>query len=43
MDKHTNSISLRTVVEKAFAGVAATVIIVFVTAGTAAMCFPQIA
>ena len=43
MDKHTNSFSLRAAVEKVFAGIAATVIIVFVATGTAAMCFPQIA
>jgi hypothetical protein len=43
MDKHTDSFSLRKAVEKVFAGLAATVIIVFVAAGTAAMCFPQIA
>ena len=43
MNKHTDSLSLRNVVEKVFAGFAAAVIIVFVSAGTAAMCFPQIA
>jgi hypothetical protein len=43
MNKHTDSFSLRGAVEKAFAGFAAAVIIVFVSAGTAAMCFPNIA
>ena len=43
MNKPTDSFSLRAVAEKLFAGVAAAVIIVFVSAGTAAMCFPQIA
>ena len=43
MNKHTNSFSLRTAVEKVFAGFAAAVIIVFVSAGTAVMCFPTLA
>ena len=43
MSKQTDSFSLRTVVEKVFAGVAATVIIAFVSAGTVAMCYPAIA
>ena len=43
MNKHPNGFSLRTVVEKVFAGVAATMIIAFVSAGTVAMCFPSIA
>ncbi len=43
MNKHTDSFSLRAVVEKVFAGLAATVIFVFVAAGTVTMCFPNIA
>jgi cell division protein FtsN len=43
MHKHTDSFSLRTAVEKVFAGFAATVIIAFISAGTVAMCFPNIA
>ncbi len=43
MNRHTDSLSLRTVVEKVFAGCAAAVIVVFVSAGTVAMCFPTIA
>jgi hypothetical protein len=43
MNKHTDSPSLRTVVEKVFAGLAATLIIGFISAGTVAMCFPSIA
>jgi hypothetical protein len=43
MSKHTDSLSLRNVVEKVFAGVAAAAIIVFVSAGIVAMCFPSIA
>jgi hypothetical protein len=43
MYKQTDSFSLRSVVEKVFAGVAATVIIAFVSVGTVAMCFPAIA
>jgi hypothetical protein len=43
MNKPTNSYSLRTVVEKVFAGVAATAIIAFISAGTVAMCFPNVA
>ena len=42
MNKHTDSFSLRAVVEKVFAGFAGAVIIVFVAAGTAAMCFPTV-
>ena len=40
MSKHTDSFSLRKAIEKAFAGVAAVVIIAFVSVGTLAMCFP---
>ena len=43
MSKPTDSFSLRSVVEKVFAGFAAAAIIAFVSAGTAAMCFPTIA
>jgi hypothetical protein len=43
MDKHTDSFSLRSTIEKVFAGFAATVIIAFIGAGTAVMCFPNIA
>ena len=43
MDKHTDSFSLRSTIEKVFAGIAATVIVAFVSAGTVAMCFPNIA
>ena len=43
MNKPTDSHSLRSVVEKVFAGLAAAAIIVFVSAGTVAMCFPNVA
>ena len=43
MKKHTDSFSLRSVVEKVFAGLAAAVIFAFVSAGTMVMCFPNIA
>jgi hypothetical protein len=43
MNKHTDSFSLRSAVEQVFAGVAATVIIAFLSAGTVAICFPNIA
>jgi hypothetical protein len=43
MNKHTDSLSLRKVVEKVFAGFAAAVTITFISAGTVAMCFPGIA
>ena len=43
MNKHNDSYSLRSVVEKVFAGIAAAVIITFISAGTLAMCFPNIA
>jgi hypothetical protein len=43
MNKRNDSFSLRAAAEKLFAGIAATVIIAFVCAGTAAMCFPNIA
>ncbi|MGH8237420.1 MAG: hypothetical protein ACREXP_10415 [Steroidobacteraceae bacterium] len=43
MNRPTDSFSLRTAVEKVFAGIAATVIIAFVSAGTVAMCFPTLA
>jgi hypothetical protein len=42
MTRHTDSFSLRAAVEKVFAGVAATVIVAFVSVGTVAMCFPNI-
>ena len=43
MNKPTDSFSLRSVVEKVFAGFAAAAIIAFVSAGTVAMCLPNIA
>jgi hypothetical protein len=43
MNKSNDSLSLRSVVEKVFAGIAAAAIIAFISAGTLAMCFPQIA
>jgi hypothetical protein len=43
MNKPTDSNSLRSVVEKVFAGIAAAAIIAFVSAGTVAMCFPSVA
>jgi hypothetical protein len=43
MNKHTDSFSLRTIVEKVFAGIAAAAIIAFISAGTVAMCFPNVA
>ena len=43
MNRPTDSFSLRTFVEKVFAGFAATVIIAFVSAGTVAICFPTLA
>jgi hypothetical protein len=43
MDQHTESFSFRATIEKVFAGFAATVIVAFVGAGTAVMCFPNIA
>jgi hypothetical protein len=39
MNKHTDS-SLRTLVEKIFAGLAATLTVTVISAGTLAMCFP---
>jgi hypothetical protein len=43
MNKPTDSFSLRAVVEKVFAGIAAAAIIGFISAGTVAMCFPNVA
>ena len=43
MNRPTDSYSIRTVVEKVFAGFAAAVILAFVSVGTVAMCFPTIA
>jgi hypothetical protein len=40
MSRHIGSVSLRTVVEKAFLGTAFAATVAVVTAGTAAMCFP---
>jgi hypothetical protein len=40
MSKHIGSVSLRARVESAFAGIAFAATLVFVSAGTAAMCFP---
>jgi hypothetical protein len=42
MNQHTDSLSLRTVVEKVFVGFAAAVIVAFVSLGTVAMCFPNV-
>jgi hypothetical protein len=42
MNKHTDSLSLRTVVEKVLVGFAAAAIVAFVSAGTVAMCFPTV-
>jgi hypothetical protein len=43
MNRPTDSYSLRSVVEKLIAGIAAVAILVFVSAGTVAMCFPNVA
>jgi hypothetical protein len=43
MNKPNDSLSLRSIVEKVFAGFAAAAIIAFVCAGTVAMCFPNVA
>ena len=43
MNKPTDTLSLRSAVEKAFAGIAAAAIIAFVAVGTVAMCFPNVA
>lgn len=43
MNKHFDSPSLRTVVEKIFAGFAAALTVTVVYAGTVAMCFPGVA
>ena len=43
LNKHTDSLSLRKVVEKVFAGVAAAGVVAFISVGTVAMCFPGIA
>ena len=40
MSKHIGSVSLRAVVENAFAGIAFAATVLVVSAGTAAMCFP---
>jgi hypothetical protein len=40
MSKHIDSFSLRTIVERTFAGVAFVATVAVVSAGTAAMCFP---
>jgi hypothetical protein len=42
MNPHTDSFSLRTVVEKVFVGLAAAAMVAFVSAGTLAMCFPTV-
>jgi hypothetical protein len=42
MNQHTDSFSLRTVVEKVFVGFAAAAIVAFVSAGTVAICFPTV-
>jgi hypothetical protein len=43
MNRPNDSFSLRTVAEKVFAGIAAAAIIGFISAGTVAMCFPNVA
>jgi hypothetical protein len=43
MNKPTDHLSIRAFVEKVFAGIAAAAIIAFVSAGTVAMCFPNVA
>ena len=43
MNRPHDSFSLRTVVEKVLAGIAAAAIIGFISAGTVAMCFPTVA
>ena len=43
MNTLNDSLSLRTVVERVFAGIAAAAIIGFISAGTVAMCFPNVA
>jgi hypothetical protein len=43
MDKHTDSFSFRSTIEKMFAGFAAAMIVAFVGAGTVVICFPNIA
>ena len=40
MSKHIGSVSLRALVENAFAGLAFAASLAVVSAGTAAMCFP---
>jgi hypothetical protein len=40
MSKHIGSVSLRALVENAFAGLAFAATVAVVSAGTAAMCFP---
>jgi len=40
MSKHIGSVSLRAVVENAFAGISFAATVLVVSAGTAAMCFP---
>ena len=42
MNRHTNSLSLRNVIEKVFVGFAAAAIVAFVSAGTVAICFPTV-
>jgi hypothetical protein len=43
MNRPNDSFSLRTFVEKVFAGIAAAAIIGFISAGTVVMCFPNVA
>jgi hypothetical protein len=43
MNKHTDNLSMRAIAEKLFAGIAATAIIAFISVGTVAMCFPNVA
>lgn len=43
MNRPNDSFSLRTVVEKVLAGIAAAAIIGFISAGTLAMCFSTVA
>ena len=42
MSKHNGSFSLRSIVEKAFAGVAFAATMAVLSAGTAVMCFPTL-
>jgi len=43
MNRPNDSLSLRALIEKVFAGVAAALIVAFVSVGTVAICFPTVA